>query len=217
MKILILGGGGMLGPHLIETLEDHYTLRVTDIVPIDTPHETMQVDVANLDQVKTAAEGMDVIVNCSVLRTDRKVAFDVNSLGTYNAMRAAVDQKMTRFINTGPHYSVAGPRYYAYDFNISTEVPAHPGVGNLYAMSKSAGIAICDAFALNHPIHVVSVLMYHFDGPRASVTIKHTLEVDLARLPSRHEKFWVDHDPPYGRLDTSKAEFLLGMTWPLSR
>ena len=51
MKVLILGGDGMLGPWVVEALEGHCDLRVTDVSAIDTPHESMVVDVADFDQV----------------------------------------------------------------------------------------------------------------------------------------------------------------------
>ena len=59
MKVLILGGNGYLGPHVVKALEPYYTLRVTDINDIETKHESMHIDVGSLDQVMRAAEGMD--------------------------------------------------------------------------------------------------------------------------------------------------------------
>ena len=101
MKVLLLGGNGFLGPHVVEELQSDYELRITDIVPIDSAHETMQVDIADIDQVRRAAEGTDIIVNCSVLRPDRKLAFDVNTTGTYNAIHAALEAGHDRC--THPH------------------------------------------------------------------------------------------------------------------
>ena len=101
MRVLLLGANGYMGPHLIKVLEKSYQLRITDIMPIKSEHETMVVDVTDLGQVMEATEGMDAIINCSVLRHDRKLAFDVSARGTYNIMRSAVDRNIQRIIQTG--------------------------------------------------------------------------------------------------------------------
>jgi nucleoside-diphosphate-sugar epimerase len=227
MKALILGGNGYLGPHVVEALQDDYELRITDIKDIDSPHETRRVDVANLDQVLAAAEGMDVIVNCSVLRDDRKLAFDVSTLGTYNAIRAAVEHGMQRFINTGPHFTITGDTYYRQDFAIAAEVPSHAGTG-LYALSKSAGQEICRIFSEHYPIHVLCTLFLNFIAPEpeperrgndlnsfavtfrdAGQAIKCALEVDLNRLPSKNEIFYITSDLPHGKYSNEKTKRLL--------
>ena len=142
MKVLILGGHGYLGPHVEKALEPYYQLRITDITPIDTKHESMQVDVSSLDEVMRAAEGMDAIINCSVLRHDRQLAFDVSTRGCYNAMQAAVEHGIRRVINTGPHFTITGPTYEHYDYEIDPDVPPQPGTG-LYPITKGLGQEIC--------------------------------------------------------------------------
>ena len=47
-------------------------------------------------------------MNCAVLRPHPKLAFDVNTTGTYNAIKSAVENGHSRFINTGPHFTVVG-------------------------------------------------------------------------------------------------------------
>ena len=84
----------------------------------------MIVDVSDPDAVTRAAEGMDAIINLSVLRPHRQIAFDVNTLGCYNIMRAAVAHGIPRVINTGPHFTVQGAhptRHW-----ITTSVPMSP-------------------------------------------------------------------------------------------
>ena len=226
MKVLLLGGNGALGPHVVKALEEDFELRITDVVPIDSPHETMQIDIADPDQVRRAAEGTDLIVNCSVLRDDRKIAFDVNTVGTYNAIHAAVDLGHTRFVNTGPHFTITGNSYTAYDFDIREEVPSHSGL-NLYAHSKSVGQEICRVFTENHPIHVLTTLFISFrpaepkrEGqginsfavtfPDAGRAVRKAVEVDLEKLPSKNEIFFITADLPHGQYSNTKARRILG-------
>ena len=162
MKVLILGANGMLGPHVVKALEGDHTLRLTDVNDLeDTPHEYLKVDVSELDQVVYAAEGMDAIVNLSVLRRDRQLAFEVNARGCYNMMTAAVRHGIRRVINTGPHYTIAGPAYEQLDYLVNPDIPPHSGT-YIYAITKSLGQEICEIFTDNHDIYVMALLFYHF-------------------------------------------------------
>lgn len=226
MRVLLLGGNGFLGPHVVRALAGRCDLRITDVVPLDSPHETRRVDVADLDQVRAAASGCDAIVNCAVTRVDRRRAFAVNALGTYNAVMAAVELGHERFVNTGPRFTVAGPAYLTWDFGVREEVPPHPGTG-LYALSKSLGQEACRIAAEAHPIHVLTLLFSTFcdaapapghDGDMnpfavtfrdAAQAVRCALEVDLARLPSRCQTFFVTVDLPQDQVRCGKARRLL--------
>ena len=56
MRILLLGGNGYLGPHVVRELERDHELVVTDLVPVDTPHESRVVDISDWDQVRCRRE-----------------------------------------------------------------------------------------------------------------------------------------------------------------
>lgn len=229
MKVLILGGTGYLGPHVVKALEGYHELRVTDIRPPAQPmrHEFQRVDVTSMEQVRKAAEGMEAIVNLSVLRNDRKLAFDVNTVGCYNMMAAAVEHGIRRVINTGPHLVVSGPPYDRFDFGISPDSPPQPGT-HLYGLSKSLGQEICRVFTEHHDIYVQEYLFYSFreiekitrgtDATPFSISwgdagevFRLGLEIDLARLPSRCEIFFVFADMPHGKYSNEKAKRVLGL------
>lgn len=228
MKVLILGGAGMLGPHVVPQLDTDFDLIVTDIQPlsIDFRGEFRAVDVADAQQVMAAAEGCDAIINLSVLRHDRKLAFDVNTLGCYNMMEAAVAHGIDRIINTGPHFTLAGPSYEFLDYDIPPDIPPQPGTG-LYALTKSLGYQICKTYTEHHNINVQTYLFYHFRAPEDPVgerepapfavswynsaeVFRLGLEIDLAQLPSANEAFFVFTDMPHGRFSNEKAKRILG-------
>lgn len=228
MKVLILGGAGMLGPHVVPQLDQDFDLIVTDIQPlsIDFRGEFREVDVADAEQVMAAAEGVDAIINLSVLRHDRKLAFDVNTLGCFNMMEAAVAHGIRRIINTGPHFTLAGPTFEYLDYDISPDIPPQSGTG-LYALTKSLGYQICKTYTEHHDINVQTYLFYHFREPGEPATEGHTapfavswfnaaevfrlgLEVDLERLPSANECFFVFTDMPHGRFSNEKVKRVLG-------
>ena len=144
---------------------DHH-LRITDIKPAPAEnraaypdHEYFDLDATSGEAVIRAAHGMDAIVNLSVVRRDPRLAFHVNTLGCYHIAHAAVHHGIRRVINTGPHFTVAGPSYEALDFAIGPDVPPHPGTG-LYPLTKSLGQEILRIFALEHNFHALDLLYY---------------------------------------------------------
>lgn len=233
MNVLLIGANGYLGPHVVKALAPHHRLRITDVKPAPAEikakfarHEFMNVDVTSLDQVMNAAEGMDAIVNLSVVRRDPALAFRVNMLGCYNMMRATVRHRIRRIINTGPHFTVAGPSYERFDHAISPDVPPHPGT-SLYPLTKSLGQEICRSFTLTDDIYVQDYLFYSLCSAEqlkpgvggvpfvvtwadAAEVFRLGLEIDLARLPSRCEVFFIHADSPQGKFLNNKAKQVLG-------
>ena len=226
MKVVIYGGNGMLGPHVVKALEGRVSLRITDLEPFETSHEMMPVDVADPEDVLRAAEGMDAIINLSVLRPHRKIAFDVNTLGCYNVMRAAVRNGIRRVINTGPYFTVQGDPYMHWDYHIGPDVPPRPGTG-LYVLSKGLGQEICRIFTSNFDVYVLCYLFWSFRGHDPSskpvqdrsfiVTWRDAadaflpgLKIPLERLSSRCEVFNILGDRPHGHFTNAKARRILG-------
>ena len=235
MNVLILGANGMLGPHVTKALENRHRLRLSDINDLDTEHEYMKVDASDIDQVVSAADGMDAIINLSVLRTDRTLAFDVNARGCYNTMIAAVEHGIRRIINTGPFYAVAGPTYERFDHQIGPDIPPQPGTF-LYAITKSLGQEICNVFTENHDVYVMDLLFYMFldaethmcesGSPIANIgrdlvpytvswrdaaeATRCALDVELDSLPSRSEVFFIFPDLPHQKFSSEKARRILG-------
>ncbi len=228
MNVLILGGVGMLGPYVARQLAPQHNLRITDLQPPTEPlpGEFVQVDAANQAQVMAAAEGMDAIINLSVLRHDRKIAFDVNTRGCYNMMEAAVAHGIRRVINTGPHFTLAGRSYESFDYDIGPDIPPQPGT-NLYAISKSLGQEICRVYTEHHDITVQMYLFYNFRDPadvpqgsrhapfsisweNAAEIFSLGLEIPLDALPSPCEVFNIFTDMPHGKFSNTKAKRILG-------
>jgi hypothetical protein len=233
MNVLLIGAGGYLGPHVARALAAEHRLRITDVRPLSTAmkrefagHDLRPLDVTQADQVLAAAEGMDAIVNLSVMRTHPRLAFDVNTRGCLHVMQAAVERRIRRVINTGPHFAVAGPSYEQLDMAIGPDAPPHPGL-NLYALSKSLGQEICRAFTERHEIYVQEYLFYMFRDATelqpgrggvpfavswrdAAEVFRLGLAIDLARLPSRCETFFILGDCPQGKFCNEKAKRLLG-------
>ncbi len=229
MKVLILGAAGYLGPHVVRALEGRHELRLTDVKEsAEGRHEYRRVDVADLEQVIDAAEGMDAIINLSVLRHHRRLAFDVNTRGAYNALAAACRHGIRRFIQTGPFYAITGPATCEpYDFAMHPDVTPRPGT-HLYALTKGLAEEVCRIFTRNHDLHVTSFLFYHFRDTRprpddeptfvpftvtwqdAAALFPLALDIPLEQLPSRYEAYFVSADFPHGQFSNEKVKRVFG-------
>ncbi|HVL25423.1 MAG TPA: NAD-dependent epimerase/dehydratase family protein [Thermomicrobiales bacterium] len=187
-RVVILGAGGPLGAITTRCLEHDHRLRLTDIRPLaeiaaappqsegaplpapaSAPHEELIVDVTDPDAILAATEGMDTIVNCTVMRHDPVQAFRVNTLGAYNVMRAAVAHGIRRVVHTGPVLTLAPhPAGYTEDRDVASDVPPRPG-DNLYFVSKLLGQEIVRIFAEHHGIACPTLLFCGFVDPEVAL------------------------------------------------
>lgn len=244
-NVCIFGAGGPVGAAAQAALQDSYTLRLTDIrdvheivergepqspgapLPVvpKPPHEWRVVDVADYEQVRAAAEGMDALINVSVLRHELVPAFRVNMVGAYNVMKAAVECGIKRVIHTGPRHTRLGfEGDYWPDFHIPDEAPLHPGA-DLYALTKCLGGEIVQTFAEQHDLEVITFLYCAFSpaAGREGVQSLHPMQIAwedtgepflhalrAPRMPHPYEVFDITADLPHSKWSAEKAKRLLG-------
>ena len=237
MKTLILGGCGMLGPWVVKALKKRHEILLTDINDPGDEYdgEFRKLSVDDMDGVVVAAEGMDAIINLSVLRPHRQIAFDVNTRGNFNMMVAAKTHGIKRVINTGPHFQLVGEQYEDWDFELNPDMP--PAFGTrLYAHSKGLGQEICRVFSDTYGIYVITMLYYNMRhtwnwgmGHGAEHATPHNdmtpfttawtdcgtailaaLEVPLSKLPSRCETFFTFPETPHHKFNSEKTRRILG-------
>lgn len=240
-RVVVFGAGGPVAAELAQELKDSYTLRLTDVraladvlaegnrqspnaplpAVLDAPHECRVVDVRNAGQVLAACEGMDAVVNTTVVRPDPVEAFRVNTLGAYNVMRAAVAHGIRRVVQTGPELvTIQGEADYRWDYDIPGNPPMRPG-DNLYGHSKYLGQEICRVFAEYYGLEVPVLLYSQFLDPEkdrylhpmavswrdSARAIRCALEV--ATLPSPYEVVHILTDMPHGKFNNRQAKELL--------
>ena len=240
---MVFGAGGPLAAAAAPSLAAVYRLRLTDLRPLadiageakpqsrgaplprvlGEPHETMQVDVTDLDQVEAACAGMDAIVNCTVVRPHPVQAFLVNTIGAYHVMRAAVTHRIRRVVHTGP-LQVLNDRQggYAWDPFIPDTAPPRPGAW-LYLHSKALGQEVVRLFAEQYGLEVPALLFCNFVNPAvarspinpmtvswedAGHAIRHAVEAP--GFPSPFEPLHILADLPHGRYSLERASRLLG-------
>lgn len=224
MKVLILGAGGPVAQAAIGAIEDRHHLLLADIQPLEgSRHQARVVDVSDPRQVEDAARGMDALINCAVVRHDRRLAWDVTVRGCYNALRAAVKHRVRRFIHTSPILMLTEyPGSYHWDWDLDERAPQRPGTG-LYFSTKYLAHEMCRIFADRHGLEIISFHYCGFSGIReykpgimpfythpedAGQAFRLALEVPS--LPNRFEFFHITGEFPHEQYPMTKAKTLLG-------
>jgi nucleoside-diphosphate-sugar epimerase len=184
-NVVVFGAGGPLGAALAQELAPHYTVRLTDVKPVEElmnippqspgaplpvppqpPHEWQVVDVRDPAQVYAACAGMDAIVNVSVVRNDPVDAFRVNAIGAFNVMQAAVAHGIKRVVHTGPFMlGQRGGGGYDWDTYLVDDIAPRPGVWWVYLPSKLLGQEICRIFAEHYGLCVPTLTFAQFVNP----------------------------------------------------
>ena len=151
MRVLITGAVGVLAQTIIGMLpEEHsYDLRLTDMAPLDTPHEFVPADLSDAASVAGLCEGIDQVLHVAAIHPWKPYTpqqyVDLNIKGTHNIVAEAARAGVGRFILTS---SVAAMGYdVAPDAPLPFDEtrPCRP-YDSLYSVSKHAGEQFCHLY-----------------------------------------------------------------------
>ncbi len=243
-NVVIFGAGGPMGAATTLEMVNTYRLRqadlrtipeiLADLAPerkdrplppvLDGPHEFRQVDMRVTEQVIDACEGMDAIINCSVLRQRLHDAFQVNTVGAYNVALGAITHGIRRIVQTGPFQQMdPGFGSYTWDYDIPVDSPARP-LDYLYHHTKYLGQEILRVFAEYHDLEVAVMLFWRLVTPGTLGQIPPFAcswvdsgralrrAVEVPSLPSCYEEFNVSAEMPHRKHRHDKIRTMLGFT-----
>lgn len=165
MKVVVTGGSGLLGQHVIRELQAHGH----DILNLDRrPHPggfrpTWTVDLAEPGTMFEASVGAGAIIHLAAfmapnLTTDC-ATFNTNVALTYNVLKAAAELGIARVVvvsSTAAYGYIYGPASMAPDYLPADEDhPSRPI--DSYGLSKVVGERIADSFAAAREIAIASL------------------------------------------------------------
>jgi nucleoside-diphosphate-sugar epimerase len=138
MKVLVTGGAGFLGTHLVKRLQRRgATVRIFGRAPQEEGRDGLEVirgDIRDEAAVERAMAGADKVVHLvSNFRkggSDRHEAYGINVQGTENVLRAAVKHGVARLV----HCSTIGVHGNVREIPATEETPFNPG--DLYQQTK---------------------------------------------------------------------------------
>ena len=112
LKVLITGGSGFLGSHIANELNrrGHETLIFDTRTPDRDGHHFVRGDVRDYESLLLSLSGCSAIFHCAALadldtcRQEPEMAVQVNVLGTLNALKAAAESGVKRFMHASSVY-----------------------------------------------------------------------------------------------------------------
>jgi nucleoside-diphosphate-sugar epimerase len=175
-KVLVTGGAGFIGSHLVERLvREGYKVVVVDnlsegklknLSSVTGLISFHKVDIRNLKKLNSSFKGADTVFHLAALRSvkrsvDDPIATNENNItGTLNVLTASRDQGVRRVILASSS-SVYGPQKEKIFTEDLTPNPKSP-----YALSKLTGEIYCKQFFKLYGLETISLRFFNVFGPR---------------------------------------------------
>jgi len=176
VKILVTGGGGFIGSHLVDRLlADGHDVRVLDnfatgrrenLIHVLEHIEVVEGDLQSYERVHTAVVGCEIVLHQGALPSVPRSVQDpltsnaTNVTGTLNVLLAARDAGVKRVV-----YASSSSIYGA-----NPELPKHEGLLpqpiSPYAVAKLAGEGFCRSFHEVFGLETVALRYFNVFGPR---------------------------------------------------
>jgi UDP-glucose 4-epimerase len=172
MRVLVTGGAGFIGSHVVDKLIDRgITPRIFD-VQASAHHapgsiDTYLGDLTDLDAVTDATDGCDAVIHLAAIADVNHVAADpgyaelVNSRGTFNVLEAARVAGVDRVVYGSTIWVYNGYDGLA-DENTNAGLPSH-----LYTATKLAGEMYCKSYSEQYGLDCTIMRFGIPFGPRA--------------------------------------------------
>ncbi len=170
MKVLLVGGSGMVGTFITPYLKEHHSLRVLDLqAPIAEGVEYVEGSMTDPEILEVALEGCDSFINLVMMRpqggasTDQSLPliisnYEVNTLGLHLLLYIAHGLGIRRGVHTSTmsvHYR--GRTWYGQEEDVPLDTPS------VYGLTKSLGEVICAYFARWFDMNLIAL---RITGPR---------------------------------------------------
>ena len=216
MKCLVIGGSGFIGRNIIELLnkKGYYTISYDLAGKSNTANDHVVGDILDYNKLNGSMKDIDYVFNLAATTSPPEFenidsnGYEVNVMGTYNILRAAYKNKVTKVILASSS-AVYGNINIPVKENIVTD--SYP---NLYAVTKYTNEITARSFSLLR--HLNSVYLRYFNtfglgenskGAYSSVIHKFIEDLKMGNTPIIFGDGTQRRDFIYVK-DTAKASIL---------
>lgn len=177
MKVVVTGGSGLAGRHVVDDLvqHGHHVISVDRIKPATVMSPYRLADLEDLGQVYDCIYGADAVIHLAAIPRPgfdpNAVVFRTNVMSTYNVLEAASTLGISRVILASSK-SVLGYPFFYHRFApqyvpIDEQHPLLPQ--DPYALSKVLGEEMAKAFVRRSGMTIVSLRLAWIHTPESFV------------------------------------------------
>ncbi len=189
-KVLVTGGAGFIGSHLVETLLslnkevvvfDNFSTGVKGNV--SSKVNLIKGDIRNPEQIKQAVKHIDLVfhaaanANGSLSVENPRLDFEINATGTLNVLEASLEANVKKFVYVSSAAVYGRPTYSPQDEKHSTELYIP------YGGAKHVGEVYCYVFLRAYGLPTVIGRLFCAYGPREN---SRTALVEVSRYLRWH-------------------------------
>lgn len=181
-NVLVTGGSGFLGSHLIEKLVAlGFNIKVLDnnwrgskrnLEGVKNEIEFIEADVRNYEAVKQATKDVDIIFHLASIQGTKKfylhpeLVIDVGILGNINVAKATVENNVKRVLFTSSSEIYGDPNVFPTSETHPATIPDTTNPRYAYALQKLVGESIFLNYARKFSFDVSIVRIHNAYGPR---------------------------------------------------
>jgi UDP-glucose 4-epimerase len=176
VRLLVTGGGGFIGSHIVERLvRDGHDVRVIDnfttghrrnVTPFLQDIDLVEGDLQSYERAHAAVRGCDIVLHQAAMPSvprsvqDPLTSNSANVIGTLNVLLAARDAGVRRVVCASSSSVYGKAPGLPKDESLPT-LPISP-----YAVAKLAGEGYCRSFTEVYGLETVALRYFNVFGPR---------------------------------------------------